>query len=120
MLVDTSVWVHHLRQGNAQLAARLEAEEVEIHPYVIGELACGNLSKRTEVLNLLAALPVVPIAGHDEVLAFIERRHLMGRGLGWIDVHLLASATLGSTTFWTADKRLATVARELGLGFLSA
>jgi predicted nucleic acid-binding protein len=115
VLVDTSVWVQHLRQGNAQLAARLDADDVQIHPFVIGELACGNLSKRAEVLNLLTALPVVPIADHDEVLAFIERRRLMGRGLGWIDMHLLASATLALTTLWTADKRLATVARELGL-----
>lgn len=116
MLVDTSIWVQHLRHGNAQLVTCLDGDEVEIHPFVIGELACGNLSKRSEVLNLLAALPVVPIAAHDEVLMFVESRMLMGRGLGWIDVHLLASATLASTTFWTADKRLAAVARDLGLG----
>jgi predicted nucleic acid-binding protein len=115
VLVDTSVWVQHLRQGNARLAAQLDADQVKTHPFVIGELACGHLVNRLELLHLLGALPVVPVADHDEVLAFIERRRLMGRGLGWIDMHLLASATLAPTTFWTADKRLATVARELGL-----
>ncbi|HEY7671105.1 MAG TPA: PIN domain-containing protein [Gammaproteobacteria bacterium] len=115
MLVDTSVWVDHLRHGNARLAARLDADQVRSHPFVIGELACGNLSNRVELLNLLAALPVVPVADHDEVLNFVESRRLMGQGLGWIDMHLLASATLGSVAFWTMDKRLAAVARKLGL-----
>ena len=115
MLVDTSVWVHHLRHGNAQLRALLEAARVWTHPFVIGELACGNLVKRVELLSHLGALPFVPIADHDEVLAFVDGRRLMGRGLGWIDMHLLASATLASVTLWTMDKNLRTVARELGL-----
>ena len=115
MLVDTSVWVHHLRHGNAQLGALLEAARVWTHPFVIGELACGNLVKRVELLGHLAVLPFVPIADHEEVLGFVDGRRLMGRGLGWIDMHLLASATLASVTLWTLDKRLATVARELGL-----
>jgi predicted nucleic acid-binding protein len=115
VLVDTSVWVQHLRQRNAQLAAQLDADEVQVHPIVIGELACGHLANRAELLHLLGALRVVPVADHDEVLAFVESGRLMGLGLGWIDVHLLASATLAPTTFWTADKRLAGVARELGL-----
>jgi predicted nucleic acid-binding protein len=115
MLVDTSVWVQHLRYANAHLAAQLDADQVKTHPFVIGELACGHLTNRAELLNLLAELPVVPVADHDEVFSFVESRRLMGRGLGWIDMHLLASATLAPTTFWTTDKRLATVARELGL-----
>jgi predicted nucleic acid-binding protein len=82
---------------------------------VIGELACGNLAQRGKLLRLLAALPHVPAVTHDEVLAFVEARHLMGRGLGWIDMHLLASATLVKLPFWTIDKRLATIATEFGL-----
>jgi predicted nucleic acid-binding protein len=115
VLVDTSVWVDHLRRPDARLVQQLEDGWVSTHPFVIGELACGNLAKREEVLDLLAALPLVPIANHEEVLAFVHARHLMGRGLGWIDMHMLASATLASVPLWTSDKRLAGVARELGL-----
>jgi predicted nucleic acid-binding protein len=82
-------------------------------------LACGNLARRAEFLSLLAALPQVPVADHEEVLAFVERRRLMGRGLGWIDMHLLASATLASMPLWTEDKRLGAVAAELGLAIES-
>ncbi len=115
MLVDTSVWVDHLRRGNGTLVDLLEQARVWIHTFVIGELACGNLAQRAKVLGLLAALPHVPIAGHDEALAFVETHRLMGRGLGWIDVHLLASAKLAKLPFWTMDKRLAAVATELRL-----
>ena len=115
MLVDTSVWVHHLRYGNARLRSELDSAHVWTHLFVIGELACGNLTKRVELLGHFAALPNVPIADHAEVLSFVDSRHLMGRGLGWVDVHLLASATLGSVPLWTMDRRLADVARELGL-----
>jgi predicted nucleic acid-binding protein len=83
---------------------------------VVGELACGNLRARAEVLGLFASLPTIPVSQHHEVLAFVESRALMGRGLGWIDVHLLASATRASVPLWTADKRLAAVALELGVG----
>jgi hypothetical protein len=116
-LVDTSVWVDHLRRGNATLASRLHKGEVECHPFVIGELACGNLRRRAELLSLLDALPRVPQAGHDEVLAFVASKHLMGRGLGWVDVHLLASALLGRTSLWTLDRRLAAQARVLEVAF---
>lgn len=115
MLVDTSVWVDHFRHGNATLAACLERGDVWGHPFVIGELACGNLARRDEVLHLLAALPQAPEARHAEVLTLLESHHLMGRGIGWIDVHLLASAKLGHTTIWTLDRRLASVAQELGI-----
>ena len=115
MLVDTSVWVDHLRQGDARLTALLEEGSVWTHPFVIGELACGNLAGRSEVLELMDALPLTPVADHEEVLAFVESRRLMGRGLGWVDVHLLASAVLASLPLWTSDKHLAAAARALDL-----
>ena len=118
ILVDTSVWIDHLRYGEALLADLLENLEITMHPYVLGELACGNLQNRRETLRLLGNLPMVPTATGHEVLEFIEHRTLMGRGIGYIDVHLLASAMLnGNTQLWTRDKRLAQVAAELDLAF---
>jgi predicted nucleic acid-binding protein len=110
ILVDTSVWIDHLRRGNADLAAALEHDLVVCHPFVIGELACGNLANRAELLALLARLPTVPVATDTEVLTLIERRRLMGRGLGYVDAHLLASAAIGAVTLWTLDARLAQMA----------
>ncbi|TAK82735.1 MAG: type II toxin-antitoxin system VapC family toxin [Betaproteobacteria bacterium] len=116
ILVDTSVWVEHLRAGVAALAAALEQGIVLTHPFVLGELACGNLKNRSEVLRLLADLPRAPIATDAEALNFIEKRTLMGRGIGYIDVHLLASVVLvGTARLWTRDKRLAAVAENLKL-----
>jgi predicted nucleic acid-binding protein len=115
MLVDTSVWVDHFRRRNASLAARLEASQVWTHEFVVGELACGNLSRRGEILSSLATLPHAPLADHDEVLRLVSDRHLMGKGLGWIDMHLLAAAVNADLAFWTLDKRLAVVAADLGL-----
>lgn len=115
MLVDTSVWVEHLRRGDPVLSALLSREEVECHPFIIGELACGSLQRRSEILALLQKLPHVPLASHDEVLTFIERHRLMGRGIGWIDAHLLASAALARTLLWSRDRRLSYVARMLDL-----
>jgi hypothetical protein len=118
ILVDTTVWIDHLRKGVPALAAALEEGQVLMHPFVLGELACGQLRNREEVLRLLGDLPVAPTAAEGEVLGFIERRALMGRGLGLIDVHLLASAALaGGARLWTRDKRLAAVAAELELAF---
>ena len=115
MLVDTSVWIDHLRHGDAALTAALEAGQVWMHSFVLGELACGNLRSRVEVLGLLQALPPMPVSTDKEVLFFIDQHELMGRGIGYIDVHLLASARLGGAQLWTRDKRLHTVAAELGL-----
>jgi predicted nucleic acid-binding protein len=118
MLADTSVWIDHLRHGDAALAAALEAGRVWMHSFVLGELACGNLrsrAARAEVLGLLQALPPMPVSTDKEVLFFIDQHELMGRGIGYIDVHLLASARLGGVKLWTRDKRLHTVAAELGL-----
>lgn len=118
ILVDTSVWIDHLRSGEPALAAALEGGRVLMHPFVLGELACGNLKNRSEVLRLLGDLPAAPTATDPEALGLIERRALMGRGVGYIDVHLLASAALaGVGRLWTRDKRLAAVAAELELAF---
>ena len=115
MLVDTSVWIDHFRRRNVRLSELLEAGQVWIHPFVIGELACGSLSQRRKILTLLSALPAVPEAEHDEMMDFVEANALFGRGLGWIDAHLLRSAQILQLPFWTLDKRLAVAAQELGL-----
>jgi len=116
ILVDTSVWVDHLRDGTPALAAALEQGRVLTHPFVLGELACGNLKNRGEVLQLLGELPAAPMATDPEALDFIERRALMGRGIGCVDIHLLASVALaGTAQLWTRDKRLAAVAADLEL-----
>ena len=117
MLVDTSVWVDHLRRGDDELAAALLAGQVLVHPWVSGELACGTLQNRGQFLDLLRLLPMPPVAGEDEVLFFIERFALMGRGIGYVDVHLLASARLAGVRLWTRDKRLAVVANALGMAY---
>jgi predicted nucleic acid-binding protein len=116
ILVDTSIWIDHFRRTDPTLASALEREEVLMHPFVLGELACGNLRNRREVLDLLGLLPVAPSATDAEVLEFIERRSLMGRGIGYVDVHLLASVALADTArLWTRDRRLFTVAAELNV-----
>jgi hypothetical protein len=113
--VIDGVWVDHLRRGNSALAGRLRRADVWCHPFVIGELACGNLKRRGEILSGLAALPQVPMAEHHEVLTFVESHHLMGWGVGWIDAHLLASAKLAGVRLWTLDRALASAAHALGL-----
>jgi predicted nucleic acid-binding protein len=114
-LVDTSVWVDHLRHGNAKLATLLEGGSVCCHPFVIGELACGTLRNRNEVLALLGTLPQSALAEHEEVLTFVAQRKLAGRGLGWVDMHLLASALIGRCRLWTLDKALGAAAIGLDL-----
>lgn len=115
ILVDTSVWIDHLRRGDAGLAALLEDSRVATHPFVIGELACGNLKNRAELLALLASLPRVTRASHEEVLAFLHEQHLHGTGLGWTDMHLLASARLSRVRLWSRDRSLAGAAARLAL-----
>jgi predicted nucleic acid-binding protein len=118
ILVDTSVWIDHLRSGEPLLVAALDGGRVMMHPFVLGELACGNLANRSEVLGLLGGLPAALTATDPEALEFIERRALMGQGIGYIDVHLLASTALsGDVRLWTKDRRLAVVATELDLAF---
>jgi hypothetical protein len=116
ILVDTSVWIDHLRAGDRHLADLLNNSQVLAHPFVIGEMACGNLHKREDVLRLFNALPRAPVASQEEVLHFIECNKLMGQGIGFIDAHLLASTALADATFiWTRDKRLQKSARKLKL-----
>lgn len=121
ILLDTSVWIDHLRQGDAQVASALQSGLVLTHPFVIGELACGQLKSRAEILGLLAALPQARVAQEQEVLFFIERHGLMGRGIGYIDAHLLtATALTEGARLWTRDKRFDSLARELELAYLNA
>lgn len=115
VLVDTSVWVSHLRKENTILVKLLSDGEVVCHPFIVGELACGNLKNRFEILSLLQELPMSVQAEHEEVLQFIESNRLMGQGLGYIDVHLLASAVLTYTLLWTFDKKLDKVSKKLGI-----
>jgi predicted nucleic acid-binding protein len=118
ILADTSVWIDHLRAGVPALANALEEGQVLVHPFVVGELACGNLRNRRQVLALLGNLPSAPTVTDAEAMEFIERRALIGRGIGYIDVHLLAAAALaGTARLWTRDRRLAQLAAELGLAF---
>lgn len=113
VLVDTSVWVSHFREGNAELETLLNRGGVLCHPFIVGELACGNLKDRAEILYLLRQLPRSLDASHDEVIAFIEINRLMGKGIGFVDVALLASAVLSDVPLWTLDKRLAQAADAL-------
>ncbi len=113
VLVDTSVWVSHLRKTHAGLVDLLNDGEVACHPFIVGELACGNLKNRTIILALLEALPMTLLVEHKDVLAFVEGHDLMGKGLGYIDVHLLASAALTELPLWTFDKKLAEAADTL-------
>jgi predicted nucleic acid-binding protein len=114
VLVDTSVWVAHFKQRDERLVALLEAGVVVCHPHVLVEVACGTPPKRQAVIRLLAQLERAAVATHEELLQFIDRHHLQGRGCGFVDLSLLASVLLqGRTLLWTLDKRLETVALEL-------
>jgi predicted nucleic acid-binding protein len=116
ILVDSSVWIDHLRRSDDLLIHALEEGDVITHPFVIGELACGNISNRGEILRLLEDLPRARAATHEEVMAMVERRHLMGIGIGYVDAHLLAATALTpSTTLWTRDRKLLGAAQQLGL-----
>ena len=116
ILVDTSVWVDYLRAGNESLVELLRRGEVLTHPFVIGEIALGDLRQRELVLGTLSRLPGAAVATHAEVMRFVDRRALFGRGVGYVDVHLLAAARLTTgASLWTYDKRLHQIAASLGL-----
>ncbi|RLQ23825.1 PIN domain-containing protein [Seongchinamella sediminis] len=118
ILVDSSIWIDHLRSGDTRLADLLDRSQVLTHSFVIGELACGNLHNRDEILRLLNDLPHAPVASPAEALYFIERNRLMGLGVGYIDIHLLAATALAENTLlWTGDKRLTKVASKMQLAF---
>jgi predicted nucleic acid-binding protein len=118
MLPDTSVWIDHLRQSDGMLARLLEEQRILMHPFVIGEMALGILRHRKQVLSEFVNLPLAAKASDAEVLVLIERHHLAGSGIGYIDAHLLASASISGATLWTRDKRLHHVAHNLGLARL--
>lgn len=116
ILVDTSVWIDHLRKSNRDLVELLAGGLVLTHPFVVGELALGNLRQRTAILEALSNLPSAIVATNAEVLDFIERASLFGRGIGYVDAHLLAAARLSAgAALWTHDKKLDELGRELGL-----
>lgn len=117
VLADTSVWIDHFRHGSEKLNYLLREGQVLCHPFVIGELACGNLRNRAEILRLLGSLPQAPHFGPESILAFIEDRKLSGLGIGLIDVHLLGGALLAHADLWTEDKRLKTAAHKLKIAF---
>jgi predicted nucleic acid-binding protein len=117
ILADTTLWVEHLRHRHSGLSRVLENGEVLTHPFVIGEVLCGNLRNRSKILGLLNLLPSSEIAEHDEVIRFVESRQLFGKGIGWVDAHLLAAALLSNATLWTLDKRLAKLSTQIGLAY---
>ena len=117
VLVDTSVWVGHLREGTIGLDLLLNEGHVLCHPFIVGELACGNLKNRAGILALLQSLPMAIQAEHDEVMQFIETHSLMGKGLGYIDMHLLASAFLMKVPLWTLDTKLSEISLRLGIRY---
>ena len=115
VLVDTSIWINHFRKKNDALISLLEQTEVCTHPLVIGEIACGNLRNRSEILELFQSLPSAVIASDEEVHQLIESKKLMGEGIGWIDAHLIASSLLSGSPLWTGDKSLRIITASLGL-----
>jgi len=117
VLVDTSVWIEHLRRGSDQLSDLLLNNQVYCHGFIIGELACGHLKNRDRILNLLNSLQKAAIAEDMEVMQLIEEHRLYGRGLGWIDAHLLSSALLSGVQLWTMDKHLIKVTGQLGIHY---
>jgi predicted nucleic acid-binding protein len=115
VLVDTSVWIQHLRTGETRLAELLTEGLVLMHPFVLGELACGNLKNRAVILRNLGVLPTVASATHAETLDLIQNRKLWGQGIGWVDAHLLASALLSNCVLWTLDERFKRLAGDSGV-----
>ena len=121
ILADTSIWVDHLRKGDPHLAALLNRNQVLMHPFVVGEIACGRLANRMVTLELLQNLPTASLADISEVTGFIDAFSLFGKGIGYVDIHLLASVVLSSdTTLWSRDKRLISVAKSLGVAYSSS
>ena len=118
ILVHTSVWINHLRDGLDLLETHLLKGNVMCHQNIIGELACGNIKNRKEILSLLQALPMAPLIEFDEYLYFIEEHQLNDMGIGFVDIHLLASAKLAQVPLWTADKKLNSAAMNLGINFI--
>lgn len=119
VLVDTSVWIDHFRRGNSKLSNLLDEAKVSSHPLIIGELACGGLKQRNQIIDLLKDLPQSLSASHDEVLIFIDHHKLYDKGLSYIDVQLLASARLSQIPIWTLDKKLKSMSKKFDLEYKS-
>jgi predicted nucleic acid-binding protein len=117
-LVDTSVWIDHFYKKNDHLVNLLNEGKVYTHEYIAGEIACGNISNRDEIIYLLQALSYTLSISHEEILDFISNRHLYGKGLGYIDIHLLASSLISNVKLWTRDKKLNQVAKELNISYI--
>ena len=118
ILADTSIWADHFRRDDARFRFYLEASEIIIHPFITGELALGNLRDRSATIEALRALPEAPVVTHEEALVFISAKALAGRGIGYVDAHLLASTHLmPGARLWTRDRRLAALAFEMAIGF---
>lgn len=120
ILVDSSIWIRHLRESSASLSELLITRQVLTHPFIMGELLCGGHLRSRKFFEQFSILPQAEIADHAEVVELVSKHGLHGRGIGWIDANLLAAARLSECRLWTADKSLATVARELGCGFIPA
>ena len=121
ILPDTSIWINHLRANEPQLVALLYDNQVLMHAMVIGELACGNLRDRGQTLRFLSGLPRLSAVTDEEALSFVEQHRLMGRGIGYVDAHLLAAVMPVETArLWTADRRLRDIATSLGRGYQTA
>lgn len=117
ILVDTSVWIKHLREGDPDLIRLLEQGLVACHPFIIGEIACGDIRNRYEIISLLNDLPSTDILDHSDIMEFIENRKIMNKGIGYIDVHLLGSALVSETPLWTFDKALKKIAIQLSIEY---
>jgi predicted nucleic acid-binding protein len=117
VIVDTSVWILHFREGSKELSGLLNEGSVLCHPFIIGELACGNLKDRAAILSYLKLLPMSIEAEPEEVLSFIESNHLMGQGIGYVDTHLITSAVLTGVPLWTFDKKLVQIAVSLHINY---
>ena len=117
VLVDTSVWITHFREGLPHLEQLLMNASVGIHPFIIGEIACGHLKNRKEILSLLDELPKMQSVENQEILAFIDQRKLMGLGIGLIDIHILASSIMSNSYLWTFDKKLDLISKKLRINY---
>ena len=117
VLVDTNIWINHFRKTDPDLVTCLNQGSVACHPFIIGELAAGNLKNRAEILKLFHSLPSTHTVDFQEYLEFVEVRKLMGKGLGFVDIHILASAVLSGTVLWTGYKRLSKAADDLGVSY---
>ncbi len=119
LLIDSSVWIDHFEIKDISVTDLLKLPNICCHPYIVGEVAIGNLGNRNEVLETMKGLPTVEVARQDFVLKFVRQRKLYGKGIGFVDCHLLASTQITpNTLLWTSDKRLKRMASELGVAYL--